>query len=118
MQVCLFDIDGTLIVSGGAGSSALEDALCKEFDVTIRADVPYSGRTDRAIIRDLFLSHDIADTPDHWSRLQSRYLELLPNALATYDGQVLPGVVELLCELQKRGIVLGLLTGNVPEGRD
>ena len=54
MHVCLFDIDGTLLSSGGAGKAAMEMALITEFGVTA-ADhrVPFSGRTDRAIGRDL-----------------------------------------------------------------
>ncbi len=54
MIICLFDIDGTLLSSGGAGKAALEAALTQDFAIPIRAQVPYSGRTDRAIIRELF----------------------------------------------------------------
>ena len=64
MIVCLFDIDGTLIASGGAGKAALEAALADEFGVTHLIDkLQLSGRTDRAIIRDLFRMHVIEETP-------------------------------------------------------
>ena len=68
MIVCLFDIDGTLLSSGGAGKAALETALTEDFTTTLRAQVPYAGRTDRAIVRDLLQVHDIADTPANIER--------------------------------------------------
>src|SRR5262245_53530508 len=46
MNVCLFDIDGTLLASGGAGKAALELAFSEEFGAPVRHHVPYSGRTD------------------------------------------------------------------------
>ncbi len=50
MRVCLFDIDGTLLATGGAGKAAMEAALISEFGLSALIDgVPYSGRTDRAI---------------------------------------------------------------------
>src|SRR5690349_1297280 len=62
MNVCLFDIDGTLLASGGAGKAALELAFTEEFGVALEHHVPYSGRTDRAIMRDLFRLHKLPDT--------------------------------------------------------
>src|SRR5262249_13306655 len=79
MHVCLFDIDGTLISSGGAGKSALERALASEFGVQRPLDgVPFSGRTDRAIIHDLFRLHMLEETPAARERLMSAYLAQLP----------------------------------------
>lgn len=118
MNICLFDIDGTLIASGGAGKAALESALAEEFGVRLRpGNVEFSGRTDRAIIRDLFRVHEMAEVPEHLQRLLDAYLERLPQCLAAHRGRILPGMAELLATLQARGdVVLGLLTGNVREG--
>lgn len=117
MNVLLFDIDGTLLASGGAGKAALEGALEQEFGTPVRAHVPYSGRTDRAIIRDLFRAHDIPATMENEKRLQGRYLSLLPETLHRHQGRVLPGIHELLKALRSRdGVALGLLTGNVRAG--
>jgi phosphoglycolate phosphatase-like HAD superfamily hydrolase len=117
MIACLFDIDGTLLASGGAGKAALELALMEEFGVVLRAQVPYSGRTDRAIARDLLRLHDIDDTPRNWKKLRLGYLARLPESLKMHDGRVLPGIVALLQALQGRGdVALGLLTGNVHAG--
>lgn len=117
MIVCLFDIDGTLLSSGGAGKHALETALTEEFQIELREAVPYSGRTDRAIIRDLFRLHAIADTPANLQRIFAGYLGRLPASLNTHRGRVLPGIAELLAGLGRQAhIALGLLTGNVRAG--
>ena len=117
MIACLFDIDGTLLASGGAGKAALESALCEEFGVCLRDQVPYSGRTDRAIARDLFDLHDIAHTPENWQKLQEGYLRRLPDSLNRHNGRVLPGMLGLLQHLGRSpDVALGLLTGNVRAG--
>jgi phosphoglycolate phosphatase-like HAD superfamily hydrolase len=117
MHVVLFDIDGTLVNSGGAGKAALEAALAEEFGLTLQHRVAYSGRTDRAIARDLLTLHGVDLTTDSWRRLLGGYLRRLPAALVRHPGIVLPGIAPLLERLSSRAdIVLGLLTGNVREG--
>jgi phosphoglycolate phosphatase len=118
MHVCLFDIDGTLISSGGAGKAALEAALASEYGIThVIGRLQLSGRTDRAIIRDLFRQFTIDDSPANLERILSAYLALLPAYLASHRGKVLPGIRALLQQLQARDdVALGLLTGNIRDG--
>jgi phosphoglycolate phosphatase len=117
MHFCLFDIDGTLLNSGGAGKIAIETALHEDFGVTIRTQVTYSGRTDRAIARDLMRFHGVAETAENSRRLVSGYLRRLPAALAKHNGRVLPGIAALLQTLAERDdVAVGLLTGNIREG--
>ena len=117
MIICLFDIDGTLLSSGGAGKAALETALTEDFATTLRAQVPYAGRTDRAIVRDLLHVHDIADTPANFQKIFAGYLRRLPEYLQLHQGRVLPGISDLLQTLRKRtDVVVGLLTGNIRAG--
>lgn len=118
MNICLFDIDGTLLSSGGAGKTAMEIALREEFGVAVNDHkVPFSGRTDRAITRDLFRVHGIEETPENLRRYLDRYLRLLPGCLQSHPGKVLPGIGELLALLvQRSNIHLGLLTGNIRDG--
>jgi phosphoglycolate phosphatase-like HAD superfamily hydrolase len=118
MYVCLFDIDGTLLASGGAGKAAMEAALVTGFGVTdINHDVPFSGRTDRAIGRDLLRLHGLAQTEENWLRFLVAYLGHLPGYLSSHNGQVLPGIASLLERLAAReDVAVGLLTGNVREG--
>lgn len=118
MPIILFDIDGTLVRTGGAGKVAMEGALVSAFGVReLRDEVPYSGRTDTAIGYDLLRVHGIEPTTEHQVRLRDTYLSLLPNSLVAKGGEVCPGIPELLNALAgKPGVVLGLLTGNVRRG--
>src|SRR5881409_3733510 len=117
MNVFLFDIDGTLLSSGGAGKAALESALCEEFDIGLKVQVPYSGRTDRAIVRELLLCHGIEDTPEALQKLLAGYLRRLPECLSRMKGRVLPGIEALLETMREHdGAAVGLLTGNVRDG--
>jgi phosphoglycolate phosphatase len=118
MNVCLFDIDGTLLSSGGAGKAAMEAALESEFGVPASSGgVPFSGRTDRAITQDLFQIHGIEWSATNWQRFLESYLSHLPICLAGHRGQILPGIADLLETIQGRDrFALGLLTGNVRDG--
>lgn len=117
--VILFDIDGTLLASGGAGKLALEEALLAEFGLDgIRHHVPYAGRTDVAIGRDLLHAHGIDPTEERLKQLQESYLKRLPEALNRLQGKILPGVVKLLDALRStdQPVLIGLLTGNIRRG--
>jgi phosphoglycolate phosphatase-like HAD superfamily hydrolase len=118
MHVCLFDIDGTLLSSGGAGKAAMEAAVTSAFATPASArDIPFSGRTDRAIARDLFRVHDIEDSDANWRRFLTAYLNHLPGCLDSHQGKVLPGIASLLELLAARtNMAVGLLTGNVRDG--
>jgi len=117
MLILLFDIDGTLINSGGAGGAALFEAFQVEFDVERVGHVQFSGRTDRDIVRSLFQLHDVDDTFENWLRLRDGYIRRLPEHLPRCGGRVLPGVNELLVQFSSAAeVALGLLTGNVQAG--
>jgi phosphoglycolate phosphatase len=117
MHVILFDIDGTLLHSGGAGQAGIERALEVAFGVTAPTHgIPTAGRTDRAIGHDLIRFHGLEDSDSTHARLQETYLQLLPSELANRQGVVYPGVRELLARLSQRDdVLLGLLTGNYRE---
>jgi len=118
MHICLLDIDGTLVLTGGAGQTAFAQTLAEEFGIDqIDSTVAFAGRSDRAIAMDLFRSHGLAVTSENWLRFCAGYLQRLDAALASHQGHVLPGVAQLLAALAGRGdVLLGLLTGNVREG--
>lgn len=115
--VCLFDIDGTLLSTGGAGQRAMERALTEVFGVpNPHEDIPVAGRTDRAITSDLFAHHELAPTAPQWEQFQAVYFGHLQSTLRELGGMVLPGVLGLLKQLAARQHVsLGLLTGNFRE---
>jgi phosphoglycolate phosphatase-like HAD superfamily hydrolase len=118
MYVCLFDIDGTLIHTRGAGMAAMRNGLRDAFNVTQPTEgIAIHGRTDRGITRDMFLAHGIEDSTENWHRLRDAYLKLLPESLTKRPGVLLPGVTELLEILTNRDdVVVGLLTGNTQVG--
>ena len=118
MYAVLFDIDGTLVQTGGAGQLAFAETFADEFRVPkLSGAVPFAGRSDRAIAFELMRVHDVPPTEDNWEKFRTAYLERLPSALTRRQGQVLPGVVELLDELEKHSHPLvGLLTGNLHDG--
>jgi phosphoglycolate phosphatase-like HAD superfamily hydrolase len=119
MDICLFDIDGTLLSSGGAGKAALESAFAEEFATPIRHHVAYSGRTDRSIMRELFRAHGLDDSDANVAKLLDGYLRRLPTTLKTHKGRVLPGIHELLAWMKASGrFHIGLLTGNVRAGAE
>ncbi len=113
--VFLFDIDGTLIESGGAGGGALLLALEHEFGVADPQSVALHGRTDLGIMTELLQRHGVTPTDDNLRRLSQRYFAELPAVLANRPGRVLPGVTELLRHLTAdESHHLGVLTGNMP----
>jgi phosphoglycolate phosphatase-like HAD superfamily hydrolase len=118
MYAVLFDIDGTLIQTGGAGQLAFAEAFAAEFDVPeLSGSVPFAGRSDRAIAFELMRVHGVPATDENWQRFRSSYLKRLPEALTRRQGKVLPGVHNLLSELAALSTPLvGLLTGNLREG--
>lgn len=118
MNVFLFDIDGTLLSSGGAGKAALEEGLAEEFGIrgTIEKLV-LSGRTDRAIVDDLLGLSGLEPTSENRQRLIAGYLRMLPTCLTRSSGRVLPGVWSLLDHLRSTAhVAIGLLTGNLRAG--
>ncbi len=116
----LWDIDGTLIVSGGAGERALRIALHAEFGLDASlADVEMAGRTDRWIARRIFEKFGLPASDAAITRLLDAYLRALPHELPCAGAATLRGVRELVTRLQTHGrIAQGLLTGNLRRGAE
>ncbi len=118
MHICLLDIDGTLLLTGGAGQKAFAETLATDFGIAeIVHPVMFAGRSDRAIAMELFRLHGVEESRENWQRFCTGYLSRLESALIAHQGFVLPGAAELVTSLAKRDdVALGLLTGNVREG--
>jgi phosphoglycolate phosphatase-like HAD superfamily hydrolase len=120
-KLILWDIDGTIIVSHGAGVRAMEKALTKRFGKTVDlSGIDWAGRTDSWITGEVFRHVGLPDTPQNSHDYLEAYLELLPQELAGgKQGRVLPGVLELLENLHHRqDLAQGLLTGNLKRGAE
>lgn len=118
MRICLFDIDGTLITTGGSGGRAMLSAVAEQFAVQVpEMEIPFAGRSDRAIVGDIFSAVDVETTDANWTVFRRTYLKHLQRELQMSTGRVLEGVVPLLNQLQAASRVeLGLLTGNLEQG--
>ena len=114
----LWDIDGTLIASGGAGMKALQVALRTVFGLDgSLADINFAGRTDYWIMREVFRKFGLPATPGNFARYFEGYVAALPDQLANPQARVLPGIREILQAAAAHGsIAQGLLTGNIRRG--
>lgn len=121
MKLILFDIDGTILWSDGAGRRAMTAALTQVFGGSGPTEYHYDGKTDPQIVRDLMRAegHSDAAIDARMDDLAASYLALLEQELATgrRGVHVFDGVAELISALEARSdAVVGLLTGNFCDG--
>ncbi len=119
-KLLLFDIDGTLITSGGAGEQALADAVNQTFgrDSALEG-VEIAGRTDSAIARAILENLGVDSSPENQRILLDAYLFNLERRLGERQGRVLPGILPLLEHARERPhLTLALLTGNLLRGAE
>jgi len=121
ITVLLFDIDGTLVLTGGAGGRAMTRAFHDLFAVRDGfAGIPMPGRTDAVILADAARAHGIPESsldPFRQAYLDHLKRELLRPAPPGSRSGVMPGVRALLDALVERDdVFLALLTGNYREG--
>jgi phosphoglycolate phosphatase len=117
-RLVLFDIDGTIVNTGGAGVMSLRNMVHQRFDAADDLhDIEIAGKTDRAIIRDILRKYGTDPSEQNISEFAKNYVADLRNELQRCRGRVLPGINRLLNHLQSQShIVLALLTGNLKRG--
>lgn len=120
-RLVLFDIDGTLVLTGGAGKRAMDRAFAAAFGIADAfAAVPMSGRTDRFLIECALEQWGVPVHAETLERFRAAYLAHLRDAIhEPGHGRrgVMPGVVALLDALASRpAIQAALLTGNYAHG--
>jgi len=121
LKLVLFDIDGTLIRTGGAGVRAFERTGVMEFHIQDgMRHMNFAGRTDTSLVREFFSRHGIPATPVNFQRFFARYVFLLDHLLPQHRGAVCPGVADLLAGLRAlpHPPLLGLQTGNIRLGAE
>jgi phosphoglycolate phosphatase-like HAD superfamily hydrolase len=113
----LFDIDQTLLYTGGAGGLAMRRAFETLYGIEDGfRRVEFSGRTDWSIVKTAMEAHSVlnehAAFEQELARFQDAYYEELSRTLHEIEGRTMPGVLELLEALAGREAPLGLATGN------
>ncbi|NNM30903.1 MAG: HAD hydrolase-like protein [Akkermansiaceae bacterium] len=113
----LFDIDGTLLDTGGAGMAALKEAS-KELYGVEGPELDLAGSTDSGIVRQLFGAMEIEWSEERAIVFYERYLVRLEANMqdGSFAGRVFPGVEALLDRLHAAEATIGLLTGNIAGG--
>lgn len=121
-KLVLFDIDGTLLLTAGAGRRAITAALAELVGHSPAfGGVRFDGKTDPQIVTELLSAagHPSPSDPQHIDALCQRYVGLLAVELDRTAGSatLMPGIPQLLDELERNAdVLLGLLTGNLAQG--
>src|SRR6184192_515111 len=100
-RLLLFDIDGTLVNTGGAGVESLKITVHNRFGATDDLhDIEIAGKTDRAIIRDILCKYQVDPNEESIASFAQDYIQGLPLSLSRSRGRVLPGIQRLLERLR------------------
>jgi phosphoglycolate phosphatase-like HAD superfamily hydrolase len=121
IRVVLFDIDGTLVHTGGAGVKAFARTFESEFGHADGTElVKFSGRTDLSLVRELFSLRQIEPSPANFQRFFGAYVVWLEKLMSECEGGICPGVAEFYRALETREDppLIGLLTGNIRRGAE
>jgi phosphoglycolate phosphatase len=121
VRLVLFDVDGTLVHTGRAGTQAFAKTFATGFNAPNGVEkISFAGRTDVNLVREFFGLHGIPASPDNFERFFERYVFWLDQMVARSNGGPCRGVPEFLDGLRAlpRPPLLGLLTGNIRLGAE
>ncbi len=119
IRLVLFDVDGTLIHTGGAGVKAFALTLATEFGMADGTElIRFGGRTDVSLMRELFSLGRIEPSPGNFERFFAAYVVWLEKLMRECRGGACPGVLGFYGALARRAEppLFGLLTGNIRRG--
>jgi phosphoglycolate phosphatase len=117
--ILLFDIDGTLITSGGVGRRSIERTFRERYQRDDACNFPFDGMTDRQIARRGITAIGLTPTESAIDEVLNAYLDVLRVEVAKADAKTYrlhEGMREAILAARGRGHAIGLGTGNVIEG--
>jgi phosphoglycolate phosphatase-like HAD superfamily hydrolase len=119
-RLYLFDIDGTLITSGGAGETSYREAVAEICGSLAPLEgINFAGNTDTGLARSVLLAAGREPTREAIMTLHDTYLGILADRIHLHQGSLLPGIIPILDILKERSdCVLALLTGNLAAGAE
>lgn len=121
IRLVLFDIDGTLVRTGNAGTQAFAKTFATEFGLHHGAEqMKFAGRTDVSLVREFFKIHGLNESLAHFQQFFTRYVFWLDHIIERTNGYACPGAFEMIFDLQslRHPPMLGLLTGNIQLGAE
>jgi phosphoglycolate phosphatase-like HAD superfamily hydrolase len=121
LRLVLFDIDGTLLHTNAVGIRAFARSLENFFQIPNGTDgLKFSGRTDTALVREIFLKHRVKPSAENFSLFFDAYAHWLAHLLEDCQGAACPGVWQFIREMQTHphSPAIGLLTGNIRLGAE
>jgi phosphoglycolate phosphatase-like HAD superfamily hydrolase len=119
IRLILFDVDGTLVHTGGAGVKAFARAFASEFGVQDGTQrLKFAGRTDVSLVREFFTLERIEPSTENFGRFFESYLRWLRQIIPDCKGGACRGVPEFFEALPglPEPPLMGLLTGNIKDG--
>ena len=114
-RLILFDIDGTLISTDGAGVKAFGRVFDEIFGLPNATKyMTFAGRTDRRLVREIFEANDIEPTDQNFQKFHQAYIKHLTRYLPEGKTEPLSGVCQFIAAFRRQDPppVIGLLTGN------
>ncbi len=116
-KLILYDIDGTLVDTGGAGTRSMNYAFHRLFGIedAFRA-IPMAGKTDFQIMREGLKAHGLPYMDGNVEKMMNGYIEFLEKEIDNPHKHLMPGIMESLQLLKEMEMSLGLLTGNLEKG--
>ena len=122
MKLLLFDVDGTLIHSGGAGRRSMLKVFEEIYGIEDGfKNISMYGMTDPLIFKEALANHKIVWRKEDEERFKDLYIKYLRTGIHTPKSlkRIMPGTVELLEKISQNGnLIRGLLTGNWKEGAE
>ncbi len=121
IRLVLFDIDGTLIRTGGTGVEAFARTFASVFGIDGGTErMRFAGRTDISLVREMFTLSNIPPSEENFRRFFASYAHCLDDLMRGCQGEICPGVTDFIRDLEQlpHPPLIGLLTGNIRLGAE